>query len=458
MRLFLGFLLLSCVSMAAERPNVVLIYADDLGYADLGCFGAKAWKTPNLDRIAKEGVKFTDFHSAQPVCSASRAALMTGCYPNRIGIHGALFPTSQNGIHENELTMAEMLKAQGYATAMVGKWHLGHLPKFLPTKHGFDSYLGLPYSNDMNPPRFPPLPLIDSLAGMEPRYAEVDQAKLTEQYTNRATKFVEENATKPFFLYFAHSFPHVPLYVGEKFRGKSGAGKYGDVIEEIDDSVGRILATLDRLKLTENTLIIFTSDNGPWINYGNHAGSAVPLREGKGTVYEGGVRVPFVARWPGVIPAGKVQMEPAMTIDLLPTLAAYTGAKLPAHGVDGKDILPLFRCTDGAKCPHDFYAHYYHTNELQAIRSGPWKLMLPHTSRTMQGQKPGADGVAGKYAPEKVTLALYNLTEDVGELKNVAEQHPDVVKRLLSYAEKAREDMGDSLTKRQGQNTRPAGK
>jgi arylsulfatase A len=454
-------------SDAADRPpNVVVIFADDLGYADLGCFGAKGWQTPHLDRMAREGVTFTDFYVAQPVCSASRAALLTGCYANRVGIHGALGPNARHGLADGELTLAELCKQKGYATGMVGKWHLGHHPRFLPTRHGFDTYFGLPYSNDMwphhpeaKPGTFPPLPLFD---GEEVASADVsadDQAKLTRQYTERAVRFIADNRGKPFFLYYAHTFPHVPLFAGEKFRGSSEQGLYGDVIQEIDWSVGEILAALKEHGLERDTLVIFTSDNGPWLSYGNHGGSAGPLREGKGTVWEGGVRVPCVARWPAAIPAGSVQGEPAMTIDILPTVAKLIGAELPRHTIDGKDIGPLLRCEPGAKSPQEAYYFYYGVGELQAVRSGRWKLVLPHTYRTMQGQTPGQDGIPGKYRQVKLEKPeLYDLAADVGETTDVAARNPDVVKRLLGHAERARADLGDSLAKRTGAGVREPGR
>ncbi|MGC9034989.1 MAG: sulfatase family protein, partial [Verrucomicrobiia bacterium] len=281
--------------IAAEKPpNIIIIFADDLGYADVVCYGAKGLKTPNIDRLAKEGIRFTDFYVAQPVCSASRAALLTGCYPNRIGISGALSPSSKIGINQNEITLAELLKQKGYATAIIGKWHLGHHSQFLPTRHGFDEYFGLPYSNDMwplhpeaKPGTYPPLPLYENETIINPNVSPRDQEQLTTQYTERAVRFIEKNKNRPFFLYLAHSMPHVPLYVSDKFKGKSKIGLYGDVIMEIDWSVGQILEAIKRNNLDDNTLIIFTSDNGPWLSYGNHAGKAAPLREGKGTVFEG---------------------------------------------------------------------------------------------------------------------------------------------------------------------------
>jgi arylsulfatase len=465
----------------ADAPNVVIVFADDLGYADVGCFagpreapltgpanptGAKDFETPNLDRLAGQGVRFTDFHAAQPVCSASRASLLTGCYPNRLDIHGALGPNARHGISADETTLAEVCKSKGYATAAVGKWHLGHHPQFLPTRHGFDSYLGLPYSNDMWPHHpeakkgsYPNLPLIENEKVIDPDVTAEDQKKLTARYTERAVKFIAANKDRPFFLYVAHSMPHVPLFVSEKFAGKARRGLYGDVIEEIDWSVGQIVKALDDHKLADNTLVIFTSDNGPWLSYGNHGGRAGPLREGKGTVWEGGVREPFIARWPGKIPAGSVCRETAMTIDILPTVAKIIGAELPKRKIDGKDIGPLLRGEKGARCPHEAYFFYYQVNQLQAVRSGKWKLVLPHTYRTMQGQEPGKDGKPGRYRQVKLDRPeLYDLDADVGEAKNVADAHSDVVKKLLAFAEQAREELGDSLTNRKGKGTREPGR
>jgi len=444
---------------AAERPpNVVLVYADDLGYGDIGAYGAKAIRTPHIDRLATEGVRFTDFYVAQAVCSASRAALLTGTYPNRIGILGALFPTSTNGIADGETTLAEVLKARGYATAIYGKWHLGHLPPFLPTRHGFDDYLGLPYSNDMWPShpermQFPPLPLYsgDAVLTVNP-----DQAQLTGEYGRRAVAFIERNRERPFFVYLAHTMPHVPIFASDRFRGRSRQGLYGDVVEEIDDSVGQVAAALRRLGLERETLVFFASDNGPWLSYGDHAGSAGPLREGKGTAFEGGVRVPFVARWPGRIPAGTIVREPAMTIDVLPTIARLVGAPLPDRPIDGLDISPLLLGEAGARSPHDALLFYYGT-ELRAVRGGRFKLVLPHRSQTLDGPA-GSGGRPGKYRQAEVPLALYDLGADVGETTDVASAHPDVVKRLLEAAEKAREDLGDSLTGRTGRGLREPGR
>ena len=298
------------VRAAEHSPNVVIIYTDDQGYADVGSFGAQGLTTPNLDQLAREGRRFTDFHVAQPICTASRASLLTGCYPNRIGFRGALGPHSKIGINENELTLAQMFKNQGYATGMVGKWHLGDAPQFLPTKRGFDQYYGIPYSHDMWPrhPEFPnaypPLPLIENTTVINPDLQPDDLTHLTKDYTERAVSFVDANKNKPFFLYLAHNMPHVPLFASAGFKGHSQRGIYGDVIEEIDWSVGQVMDALKRNNLDENTLVIFASDNGPWLSYGTHAGSALPLREGKHTNWEGGTRVPCIMRWPGQIPAG----------------------------------------------------------------------------------------------------------------------------------------------------------
>jgi arylsulfatase A-like enzyme len=443
---------------SGRLPNVVIVYADDLGYGDIGAYGAPRIRTPHVDRLAAEGVRFTDFYVAQAVCSASRTALLTGTYPNRIGILGALGPQSTHGIADAETTLGELLKARGYATAVYGKWHLGHLPPFLPPRNGFDDYLGLPYSNDMWPNHpekmhFPPLPLYsrDAVLTINP-----DQSQLTGEYARRAVAFIEAHRDRPFFVYLAHAMPHVPIFASERFRGRSRQGLYGDVVEEIDDSVGQVLAALRRLSLERDTLVIFASDNGPWLSYGDHAGSAGPLREGKGTAFEGGVRVPFVARWPGHIPAGSVVREPAMTIDVLPTIARLVGASPPPLPIDGLDIAPLLLGEPGARSPHEALLFYYGT-ELRALRGGRYKLVLPHRSQTLAG-KAGSGGIPAKYQQVDVPLALYDLVDDVGETTDVAAAHPDVMARLQALAEKAREDLGDSLTGRTGRNLREPGR
>jgi len=439
---------------SAPPPNIVVILADDQGYADLGCFGAKGIQTPNLDRMAREGVRFTDFYVAQGVCSASRTALLTGCYPNRVGILDAQSPASKIGLGPGEKTIADVLKARGYATAIYGKWHLGHRPASLPTRHGFDEYFGLPYSNDMVPDRenkrnYPPLPLYDGETVIV-KYPDLSQ--LTTQYTEHAVKFIRKNKNKPFFLYVPHTMPHVPLAVSSKFKGKSQRGLYGDVIEELDWSVGQILAALKENGLDERTLVMYTSDNGPWLSYGDHGGSAGNLREGKATTWEGGVREPFVARWPGHIPAGTVCHEPAMTIDLLPTFVALAGAKTPELPIDGKDIWPLLSGQPNAKSPHEAYYFYWQRN-LQAVRAGRWKLHLPHAYRTLKGA-PGNGGKAGAYEEKRTDIALYDLVDDPGETTDVAAKHPDVVKELQALAEKERAELGDSATGQKGSGVR----
>jgi arylsulfatase A-like enzyme len=446
-------------SGAAPVPNFVVVFADDLGYADLGCYGARDIRTPNLDRMAAEGLRFTSFYAAQPVCSASRAALMTGCYPNRIGILSALGPKSKTGLNAKELTIAELLRSRGYATAIYGKWHLGDSPQFLPLRHGFDEYFGLPYSNDMWPrhptggQHYPPLPLIE---GEKVVQEMPDQTQLTTWYTERAVAFIERNRGRPFFLYVPHNMPHVPLHVSRKFAGKSKQGLYGDVISEIDWSVGQILKALRNYRLEDRTLVVFTSDNGPWLLYGNHAGHARPLREGKATVFEGGVRVPCLLRWPGRIPKGRVCSEFATTMDLLPTLAALAGASLPADRIiDGKDVWPLMAGQTGAKSPHEAF-YYYWDRHLQAVRSGQWKLHFPHDYP--RPEPPGADGRPGQYASRRIGQELFDLETDPSETADLAARYPAIVNRLRELAERAREDLGDSAVGRTGKNLRPAGR
>lgn len=447
---------------AAQRlPNFIVVYADDLGYADIGPFSEQTGEarpnTPNLDRMAAEGIRLTDFHIAQAVCSASRAALLTGAYANRVGILGALNHTSKRGIDPDEMTIAEVLKQRDYVTAIYGKWHLGHEKPFLPVHHGFDEYFGLPYSNDMWPHHpqqkdfYPDLPLIE---GDEVVRIDPDQSQLTTWYTQRAVSFIERNRDRAFFLYVAHTMPHVPLFVSDRFKGKTSGGLYGDVVAEIDWSVGEILGALKNNALDSDTLVIFTSDNGPWLSYGNHAGSAGRFREGKGTAFEGGTRVPFVARWPGRIPSGAVSRLPAMTIDLLPTLARLAGAPLPDREIDGRDIWPLLANEPSAREAHDAL-YFYWGSELHAIRSGRWKLHLPHPYPALE--EAGRDGMPGKYVRRSIELSLFDLDADPGETRSVAADHAGVVERLLEHAERAREDLGDSLTNRKGKNVRPAG-
>jgi arylsulfatase A len=450
-------------SGALPAPNVVLVFVDDMGYGDIGSYADPGYATPNLDRLAREGVVFTDFYVAQPVCSASRAALLTGSYPNRIGIHGALGPESRHGLAAAEVTLGELFRSRGYATAAFGKWHLGHQPGFLPTRHGFDEFYGIPYSNDMWPrnptsgERWPDLP---TLEGERVVGLNTDQSRFTTDLTERAAAFVERSvaAGRPFFVYLAHPMPHVPLHVSAERDGASSAGLYGDVIAEIDWSVGRVLETLVRAGVDDRTLVIFASDNGPWLNYGNHAGSAGPLREGKHTTFEGGVRVPALMRWPGRLPAGSTVREPVMTIDVLPTLAGLIGAPLPELPIDGRDILPLMAGEEGATSPHEALFFYNRRNDLEAVRSGRWKLHFPHDYPSMAGMEPGADGLPGPRETVRIGLALYDLESDAGERRDVAAAHPDVVEQLEALADAMRDELGDRLTGTPGRANREPGR
>jgi arylsulfatase A-like enzyme len=469
------FLLISVTGIAQQKsstPNIVLIFMDDMGYGDLSCYGALDINTPNIDQLASEGIRFTNFLSSQAVCSASRASIMTGCYANRVGISGALFPGSKVGLASNEMTMAELLKQKNYATAIYGKWHLGDAKQFLPLQQGFDEYLGIPYSNDMWPVNYdgtpadstssksklPQLPLIKN----NDKWLEIktleDQSTLTERYTTAAEAFIKKNKNKPFFLYLPHSMPHVPINASPAFRGKSKQGLYGDVIQEIDASVGRILKTIKENGLDNNTLVIFTSDNGPWINYGNHAGSTGGLREGKGTSFEGGQRVPGIIRWKGTIQPNIVSNQLASTIDLFPTIAAITKASLPNKKIDGVSILPILQGDKNAT-PRKTFLYYYRKNSLEAVRIDNWKLVFAHPSRSYLNQLPGMNGYPGK-APEDVAmpLALYDLRRDPAENYDIKDMHPDIVKKLQALAEEARADLGDDIQKRTGANNRAVGK
>ncbi|MCA9103593.1 MAG: sulfatase [Planctomycetales bacterium] len=459
---------------SAQTPNVVVIFVDDMGYGDIGPFGAEGYDTPNLDRLAAEGRRFTDFIVPSAVCSASRSALLTGCYHRRIGISGALGPTAEHGINSNEVTLAEICRSKGYATAVFGKWHLGHHPKFLPLQHGFDEYYGLPYSNDMWPyhPAFvnlppdaaqrkrnyPNLPMIEGNRVVDAEVTGNDQRQLTTQYTEHAVDFIARNKERPFFLYVPHSMVHVPLFVSDKFAGKSERGLFGDVVMEIDWSVGQIVDEIRRQGLADNTLVIFTADNGPWLSYGDHAGTAGPLREGKGTEFEGGIREPTLMWWPGKIPADTTCDELASTIDVLPTVAALIGAELPDHPIDGHDIRPLMFGAAGAQSPHEAFWCYYAGGELQAVRDRRWKLHFPHQYRTLDGRPGGSGGTPTDYTQARIGLELFDLKNDIGESTDVAADHPDVVARLQAEAEKARRDLGDTLTGAEGSGIRPAGR
>lgn len=452
-----------------------------MGYADLGCYGAKDIRTPQLDRLAAEGTRFTNFYVAQAVCTASRAALLTGVYPNRIGMGGALNHTSPTGLHPSEKLLSNLFKEQGYSTAIFGKWHLGHHRPFLPTRRGFDEWFGIPYSNDLGTlhPVTPGLPMLPLYDGEEIIEGDPDQSQFTGRFTARAISFIEKNRDRPFFVYLPHVMPHVPIFASERFKGRSARGLYGDVIEELDASVGDLMAALKRLGLDERTLVIFASDNGPWTSYGEHAGSAAPFREGKLTAFEGGHRTPCIVRWPGRIPAGRVSDEMVAAMDLHATLATLIGAKLPMQHYDGQDLRELLLGTPGAKGRNEFW--YYSTEELHAVRQGEWKLHLPHEYLTLagppgRGGKPanfgqirpgttgsiensGLRGIAARhgYRFESVGLALYNLREDPGEQNDLAKRRPEIVARLQQVAAAARADLGDALTQVKPTHARAVG-
>ncbi len=411
-----------------KKPNFVIIFTDDQGYHDLGCYGSEKIDTPNLDRMAKEGVKFTDFYSAASICTPSRAALMTGCYAKRVGLGaGVIFPKHNHGLNPKEITIADLLKKQGYATKCIGKWHLGHKNEFLPTAQGFDSYFGIPYSNDMHH-EFRGKKGVPLMRDNEVIEQPANQNTLTKRYTEEAVKFIKENRDKPFLCYLPHTMPHVPLHASEEFRGRSDRGLYGDVIEEIDWSTGQIIKTLKDLGIDENTLVIFTSDNGPWLSKGKNGGSAKPLRNGKFSTYEGGFRMPCIMRWAGKIPAGKTCRQVASTLDVLPTLASLAGTEAPGDRIiDGHDISKLLMSPTTGESPTEAFYYYSGRGKLEAVRCGKWKL------RT------------AKNKPE-----LYNLREDIGEKHNLADENPDLVEKLQNRM--------NAFDKKLKNNSRPAGR
>ena len=437
-----------------DKPNFIIIFTDDQGYGDLSSFGSKSIKTPNIDRLADEGRKFTSFMVASPVCTPSRAALLTGCYPKRVGMHQhVLFPASTKGLNPKEHTIADHLKGQGYATACFGKWHLGHHPEVLPTSNGFDTYFGIPYSNDMNHPDNKGKPQ-GGFAGMDvlwkdpqstltkwktPLYEDttivelpVDQRTVTRRYTQKAIDFVTEHQDESFFVYLPHSMPHIPLYVPDEVRDPDPLNAYTNTIEHIDSEVGRLLDTLDELELSDSTYVIYTTDNGPWLPFRHHGGSAGPLRDGKGTTFEGGQRVPCLMRGPG-IPAGTVCNELAGTIDLLPTIASLTGKSLPRKRViDGMDITGLLLDTVD-KSPRSEFIHYTSRGDLEGIRQGDWKLLVkkPRNQRNNNSPKP----------PQ---VFLFNLHKDLGEQNNLAETHPEIVAKLKARMIEADSEITDN--------------
>ena len=446
----LMLLTLSGTTRAADtpKPNLVIILIDDMGYGDIGPFGSKLNRTPNLDRMASEGMRLTSFYAA-PVCRPSRAQMMTGCYAKRVSMPNVIFPACPTGLSAREHTVAGLLKQQGYVTMAIGKWHLGDQPEFLPTRRGFDHYLGLPYSNDMGGPTNPlakpavrskkkngesqlrpPLPLLRDGKVIE---APADQDTLTTRYTSEAVNFITANQDRPFFLYLAHTAVHVPLHPGAAFKGKSANGTYGDWVEEVDWSAGQVLDTLRALKLAERTLVLFTSDNGPWLTQGPNGGVAGPLHGGKGTTWEGGMREPTIAWWTGQIPAHSACDASMSEMDVLPTLVNLAGGKVPTdHKIDGKDIWPLLS-GQAKTSPHEAL-FYFNGRKLEAVRSGPWKLAIAPQGTGLR------KGVA---EPVKHTgPRLYNLDTDIGELTDVAAQHPEVVARLQKLIQQMDSDLG----------------
>jgi arylsulfatase A-like enzyme len=445
----------SLADAAAERPNFVVIFVDNFGNGDLGCFGAQLHRTPHIDRMAREGTKFSSFYVTSGVCTPSRASLMTGCYPRRVNLHvsdkntAVLQPVSPKGLHPDEITIAEVLRAAGYATACIGKWHLGDQRPFLPTRQGFDEFFGLPYSDDMTrdkrPDVWPELPL---MRGDEVIEAPADRNLLVKRCTEEAIAFLERNRDRPFFLYLPHTMPgSTPEpFSSPAFRGKSANGAYGDAVEELDWSTGQILAALKGLGLEKRTLVVWTSDNGA-VKRNPLQGSCAPYKGFGYDTSEGAMRMPCVIRWPGKIPAGAVCDELCSTLDLLPTFARLAGAPIPERTIDGRDITPLMLGKRGVTSPHDERGFlYYHMDQLQAVRSGPWKLYLPLDKKYIN--------LARKTAAAK--LELYNVRHDVSETREVSAEHPEVVRRLLSLAEAARRELGDE--NRPGAGQRPAGR
>jgi len=441
-------------------PNIIIIYIDDMGYGDVSPYNKEINYTPNFQWLAQNGITLTDFYVSQAVCSASRTSLLTGCYSNRLGIHGALFPDSRIGLNPDETTIADMLKTKGYSSKAIGKWHVGSKKEFLPTRQGFDEYYGIPYSNDMwsrNTNRqFPALPLIENETTID---TVSEQSWFTQRFTEKALDFIDVNKSKPFFLYLAHPMPHVPIYVSEKFKGKSGKGLYADVIMELDWSVGEIIKKLKQHKLEENTLLIVASDNGPWLPFGNHAGVTNGLRESKGTSWEGGIRTPCLMYWKGKLKKGIKINTAVMNIDILPTIAYLTNSSLPEKQIDGVNIWSVLDGKGTTLLSDRPLFIYYNTGELQAMRFQNWKLYFPHTYNSMDGIEPGKDG---KRVPVKQVkleaMELYDLSKDKAEKVNLASQFPEIVSQMNEMADEIRKKIGDSLKGIKGTENREPGK
>ena len=444
-------------------PNVIFILTDDQGYGDLGIYGASDINTPNIDSIAKKGAYFTSYYSTQPVCSASRASILTGCYPDRLGVHNAYSPDSKVGLNPDETTIAELLKDKGYNTAIFGKWHLGDAPKFQPRKQGFDEYFGILYSNDMWPKHpqqgtvfnFPEIKLYENET---PLRTLEDQTFLTGALTDKAVAFIKKNKNNPFFIYLPHPQPHVPLFASKNFKATQKRGLYGDVISEIDNSVGQILKTLKDEGLEEKTIIIYTSDNGPWLSYGGHSGSSGIFREGKGTNWEGGHRVPGIVYYPGKIKPNTRIDAPAMGIDWLPTIASFTGSELPKKKIDGASLVPLLTGETNIS-PHKNFFFYYRTNELHAVRHKNWKLYLPHTYRSLNGRKGRNDGYPVPYDMNEIKIPkLFNLDIDPREINDIAKDNQQIVNHILMIADSVRYVLGDNLKGIKGREVRQVGR
>jgi arylsulfatase A-like enzyme len=465
----LGCFALNAIAQKTAKPNVIIILMDDMGYGDTEPYGMTGIPTPNFNKLARQGTRFTHFNAGQPICTASRSALLTGCYPTRVGMSGALLPGSKIALNPQETTLAAMLKQAGYQTAMLGKWHLGNKAPYFPIHYGFDSFFGTPYSHDIWPrdhfgaritdPKdirynWPELPLLDGDRVVDTIKTHAGMEQLTTMYTTKAVSYINTHKSKPFFLYLAHNMPHVPLAVSSKFKGKSEMGLFGDVIMELDWSIGQVMKALDDNHLADNTILIVASDNGPWLNFGDNAGSSGGFREGKATTFEGGTRVPLLIRWPGKVEAGGINSSLMTNMDLLPTIAAATGAALPKNRIDGLNFLPSLK-TNSGKGPREVFYYYFGTDNLEAVRYKNWKLVLPHTSSTYAPLH-GIEGLGGKIGRVEIPMALYDLAHDPGEAYDVQALYPEMVKKINTIADAARDDLGDGLTKHTGKNIRPA--